>query len=272
MTKKITAERETVLVTGGTQGIGLEFAKIFAKEGYDLILVARNEAKANQVAEQLKKKFSVQVTPLIQDLSEIEGAEKLQKMVEERGLFVDILINNAGFGITGDFVSTQLDYEIGMMRLNMETVVRLTKLFLPHMIGKKKGKILNVASTAAFQGGPHMAVYFATKAFVLSFSEALTEELKTKNITVTALCPGPTRTGFQAKAQQEQLTEKAGSPQDPFVVARAGFKGLMSGKALVVPGVKNAFFLFAERFLPRRTTTQLAGKFIQQLRNKDLIS
>ncbi|PIV90805.1 short-chain dehydrogenase [Candidatus Gracilibacteria bacterium CG17_big_fil_post_rev_8_21_14_2_50_48_13] len=262
-------EREVALVTGGTQGIGLECAKILAAEGYDLILVGRDKEKAERACALIQKNFSVSATPLPQDLKEIDAPQKIFDAVHAMGVHVSLLINNAGFGIQGDFATTQLDYEIGMMRLNMETVVRLTKLFLPDMIARRSGKILNVASTAAFQAGPYMSIYCATKAFVLSFSEALAEEQRGKNITVTALCPGPTKTGFQANAHLEELAPKQGSAADPFVVASAGIHGLMSGRAVVVPGFKNTFLIFMERFLPRRSVVRAAAKVLKKMAQKE---
>lgn len=261
--------QSTVLVTGGTQGIGLELAKIFAKEGYNVVLVGRDKAKTEEVASRIAATFKVQVTPLVQDLAELEAAEKLHAAVLAAGISVDILINNAGFGIAGDFLTTQLDYEIGMMRLNMETVVRLTKLFLPDMVGKKGGRILNVASLAGFQPGPFMSVYSATKAFVLSFSEALADELQGKRITVTALCPGATKTGFQANARMDELRDVKGTAADPYIVAMAGYRGLMRGKAVVVPGFKNQCLILLERFLPRATVARVTGGMMRRMANKD---
>lgn len=261
--------RQTVLITGGTQGIGLELAKIFAKEGFDIILIGRDQAKAEDIAKKIRETFSVEVLPLGIDLADIEGQQKAFDAVQAAGKQVDILVNNAGFGIAGDFVTTQLEYEVGMMRLNMGAIIRLTKLFLPYMIGNKGGKILNVASVAGFQPGPKMAVYSATKAFVLNFSEALAEELAGKNIQVTVLCPGATKTGFQAAAKMDELRDAKGTASDPYVVALAGYRGLMAGKRVVVPGVKNSFFIFIERFLPRSVVARLAGKFIRAMSSKD---
>lgn len=255
----------TVLITGGTQGIGLEFAKIFAKDGYNLIIVGRTLEKTQAVAHKLMETFPVTVLPLVQDLSDSAGAQKLYDDIQASGMQIDILINNAGFGIMGDFASTQLEYEIGMMRLNMESVVRLTKLFLPHMVGEKQGRILNVASMVSFQPGPHMAVYSATKAFVLSFSEALSEELKAKNIHVTALCPGPTKTGFQAAAKMGELRDEKGTASDPYVVALLGYKGLMAGKRVVIPGIKQWLLVFIQRFVSRAFTARQAGKLIKSM-------
>jgi len=270
MTKEHSGDEKVALVTGGTQGIGLACAKILAQEGYSLLLVGRDQEKTARVAGELAATYGREVTPLVADLTSPEAAQKLYTEAKQTGKIVTLLINNAGFGIAGEFVQTQLDHEIGMMRLNMETVVRLTKLFVPDMVARRGGKILNVASVAAFQPGPYMTVYSATKAFVLSFSEALSEELRGKGIVVTALCPGPTKTGFQANAQLEEVSAKEGSAADPFVVASAGIEGLLRGKSVVIPGMKNRLLIFLERFLPRRTVVAQAAKLLRGMTQKEL--
>src|SRR5882724_11077920 len=191
---------KTALITGASGGIGYDLAKLFARDGYGLVLVARNKQKLDENAPELRKLGSPWVINYATDLAELEAPEELFAYTERASIQVDVLVNNAGYGVHGAFSKTNLDDELEMMQLNMVALTHLTKLYLPQMIARRQGKIMQVASTAAFQSGPFMAVYFASKAYVLSFSEALYEELRGTGVTVTALCPGPTKTGFADRA------------------------------------------------------------------------
>jgi short-subunit dehydrogenase len=242
----------TALITGASGGIGLELARIFAEQGYALVLVARNRERLEEIAVELKP-TPVQV--LAKDLALVGAAEGIHREVPK----VDVLVNNAGYGVYGPFVKTPLDDELGMLQLNMTALVVLTKLYLPAMVASKNGKILNVASTAAFQPGPLMALYYATKAFVLSFSEAIGNELEGTGVTVTALCPGPTATGFQARTKLEKSRLiKRMKVMDARTVAEAGYRGLMAGKPVVIPGLMNKLLAQSVRFSPRWMVTKIA--------------
>jgi len=241
------------LVTGATGGIGYDLAECFARDGYDLVLVARRAHELTTIAERFSQQYRVRVETIVVDLSETNAAVRVMAELEQRGITVDVLVNNAGYAQFGAFVETDLDAELRMMQLNMVTLTHLTKLLLPEMIAHGWGKILNVASTAAFMPGPLMAVYYATKAYVLSFSEALGEELRDTGVTVTALCPGPTQTGFQARAQmQDSKLVRGRAIMNSAAVAREGYLALMAGKPLVIPGFKNKLQAVAPRFMPRR--------------------
>jgi len=250
--------RKTALVTGASSGIGLDLAKQFASEGYDVALVARSEGKLNEVAAAIERDHKVRAHVVTADLAKAGAADALVAALEARGIDVDVLVNNAGYASYGAFEKTDLADELNMIQVNVVALTHLTKLFVRKMVAKKSGRVLNVASTAAFQPGPLMAVYYATKAYVLSFSEALANELGGTGVTVTALCPGPTATGFQARAQMEESKLVRGKAiMTSETVARAGYTGLMKGKTVVIPGVSNKMMAQAVRFLPRNTVTKL---------------
>jgi short-subunit dehydrogenase len=245
-------KRENVLITGASQGIGLELARVFAKNGYDLILVARDKLKLSEVAKELSKNYKIQVVTVSKDLSEQKSYFELYNSIKKQGIKVDILVNNAGFGNFGNFAETDLSKEESMIDVNVKALTSLTKIFLQDMIKRKSGKILNVASIAAFQPGPLMAVYFATKAYVLSLSEALSEELKDSGVSISALCPGPTASQFQERAGMQNANlfkkKKVMSSEE---VAEIGFRGLMKGKRVIIPGFRNKISAFLGRHLPR---------------------
>jgi len=250
--------RKTALVTGASSGIGLDLAKRFAAEGHDVALVARSEGKLKELAAALEAEHQVRAHVVTADLAQPRAAETLVAALEARGIAVDVLVNNAGYALYGAFTETDLADELNMIQVNIVALTHLTKLVVRQMVAKKAGRVLNVASTAAFQPGPLMAVYYATKAYVLSFSEALANELRGTGVTVTALCPGPTATGFQARAQMEESKLVRGkSIMTSEVVARAGYSGLMKGKTIVIPGMSNKMMANAVRFLPRNTVTAL---------------
>src|SRR6478672_1120040 len=195
------AQRPTALITGGSGGIGLETAKVLARKDYDLVLVARNRDALEAAAGQIEGKHTVSVHVFAADLGRREAPEAIFDFLRNENIPIEVLVNNAGFGLGGEFAETELTRELEMIQVNIAALTHLSKLFLPAMIKRRSGRILNVASTAAFQPGPLMAVYYATKAYVLSFSEALAEELRNSGVTVTALCPGPTQTAFADSAQ-----------------------------------------------------------------------
>jgi short-subunit dehydrogenase len=240
--------RPIALVTGASAGIGKELARLLSVD-HDLILTARREAELRTLAAELSG-CACHVIPL--DLANPTGPKTLFDAVAAKGLTVDVLINNAGFGDLGPFANADLGKMLRMIQLNVTALTELTGLFLPGMISRLRARILNVGSVAGFQPGPFMAVYYATKAYVNSFSEALANELAGTGVSVTCLCPGPTRTEFAVAAGMEQ-TElfTVGSVADARTVAAAGLRAMRRGKRLVVTGFRNRAFLFAERFLPR---------------------
>ena len=241
-----------VLITGASGGIGYELARIFATRGYNLIIVARSADKLHALASELLH-TGADVKVITTDLSLPNAAQTLHNQLKQQGLHVDILINNAGFGLYGDFSETPWERELQMLNLNIVALTELTKLYVNDMKKQQFGKILNVASVAAFMPGPYMAVYFASKAYVLSFSEALAAELKGTGVTVTALCPGPTRTGFEttANASDSGLFEKM--PQaSALEVAEYAYKSLMKGKQVAVYGILNKLNVLMVRLLPKK--------------------
>lgn len=254
-------KKGNVLITGASQGIGLEIAKVFAREGYNLILVARDKPKLSQIARELHENFKVQVTIIRKDLSHPNSCQELYTLVKKQNLSVEILVNNAGFGTFGEFAKTELDKEESMIDLNVKSLTSLTKLFLSDMLKRKHGKILNVASIAAFQPGPFMAVYFATKAYVLSLSEALSEELKGSGVTISALCPGPTASQFQERAgMQKAGLFKNRNIMSSEEVAEIAYSGLMNEKRVIIPGFRNKISAFFGRILPRNFILKVVRK------------
>lgn len=239
------------VVTGASGGIGYEFAKLLAQDGYDLLIVARNREKLKQVQGTLEKKHGISVEIIAKDLSLSDNAQAVFDKVQKK--HVDILINNAGFGDYGPFLDSSWEKEHAMMELNMVSLTLLTKRFAKKMQQQQSGRILNVASTAAFQPGPLMAVYFATKAYVLSLTEALADEFRESGITITALCPPATATGFQTEAHMEssELVKNRTHLMSASEVALSGYQALMKGQAIVVPGFINRLQIFAQRFLSR---------------------
>jgi short-subunit dehydrogenase len=249
---------KTALITGSSSGIGFELAKIFAQEGYNLVLVARSEKTLQQQAEELNQKHGVSVKIIVKDLARPGAAQEVYHELEQAGIKIAVLVNNAGFATYGKFTEIELNTEVELMELNMVTLTALSKLFLPGMIERHDGKILNVASTASFQPGPLMAVYYASKAFVLSLSEALASELEGTGVTVTALCPGPTQTGFQQRAAMEESRLVNGRKiMDSATVARIGYEAMQKGKTVVIPGLRNLVMAESVRFTPRKLVTRI---------------
>ncbi len=241
----------TALITGASGGIGLEIARVLAPD-HDLVLVARKAAKLEALAEELG---GAQV--IAADLAEPSAVAKIVAEVSD----VDILINNAGVGDFGPFAKADTDKTLGMIQLNITALTALTRAYLPGMLERRSGRIMNVASTASFQPGPLMAVYFATKAYVLSFSEAVAEEVRGSGVTVTALCPGPTKSGFQAAADMELSALVANKKlPTPAEVAAFGVKAMNSGDVVAVPGMLNKIMATGARFTPRPVMRRLVHK------------
>src|SRR5687768_15902864 len=253
------AERRTALVTGGSGGIGLEIAKELARKGFDIALVARRRDTLEAAAGQLEGKFDIKAHVFAADLRRPDAPEQIFDFLHNEDIPIEALVNNAGFGLGGEFSETELSRELEMIQVNIGALTHLTKLFLPPMVRRRSGRILNVASTAAFQPGPLMAVYYATKAYVLSFSEALAEELRNTGITVTALCPGPTQTDFAdtAEVNGSRLFNTFGIA-DAADVAKYGYDAMMHGKRLAIPGFKNKLIAQANRIAPRALSAKIA--------------
>jgi short-subunit dehydrogenase len=249
---------KTALITGASSGIGYELAKIFARQKYNLVLVARSENKLNEIAAELKKAHGVDVVVLPKDVSLLASSQEIYDAVKQKGIDVEILVNNAGFGDFGFFTETKWEKELEMINLNMTALTALTKLFVRDMVRRKSGKIMNVASTASFQPGPLMAVYYATKAYVLSFSEAISNELQGTGVTVTALCPGPTESGFQnAAAMNDSKLVKGKKLPTSQDVAEYAYKALMNGKVVAVHGLMNKIMAQSVRYSPRAVVRSL---------------
>jgi short-subunit dehydrogenase len=241
-------EKKTALITGGSSGIGFELAKQFAQDGFDLVIASSDAEKLGKAAEELKNAFHIAVETHEIDLSVSGSAKELYINLRTRK--IDVLVNNAGFGTRSPFAEVPVDQMLGLLRLNMETLTHLTRLILPEMLMRRSGKILNLASTAAFEPGPLMATYFASKAYVLSFSEALAYEVRGSGVSVTALCPGATKTNFEKRAGLEG-TKLFSSTMSPKEVAEVGYRALMQGKPVQVVGWKNKLLTFFSPLMPK---------------------
>jgi hypothetical protein len=245
------------LVTGASSGIGMELARILAREGYSLVITARRMERLEELASHLRELYGVQVEPIQSDLSRTETAVELYRQVREMDVVPRILVNNAGIGEIGAFAEMDLERLVSMININCLSLAHLTRLFLPEIIAYGGGRVLNVSSAAAFQPGPYMALYYATKAFVQNLSEALSEELDRRGVTVTALCPGPTRSEFQkaARMDTEKYFSKPGIPTAQEV-AEYGYRAMMRGKRVAVHGFRYKVLLLVTRFLPRRAVVK----------------
>lgn len=250
----------TALVTGASFGLGADFARALAAAGAHLILTARSMDRLQALRQEIEQRHRVRVTVIAEDLSDPQGPERLARAIQAMGTPVDVLINNAGFGQHGPFVGEDAQSQVDMVNLNVMALMKLARIYLPDMMKRGRGWILNVASTAAFQPGPNMAVYFATKAFVLSLSEALWLEARGRGVQVTALCPGATDTRFADRADMnDSLLFRYGVAKPKDVVA-AGLAALAQGKRVVIPGIKNKVGVWSAKFLPKRWVMAIAGK------------
>lgn len=244
--------KQTAIITGASYGIGLDLAECFARDGYDLILTARSESALGEAAERLSNTYGVTAVPIALDLGQIGAGERLADEIQHRGLHVDVLVNNAGYGYAGAFGSSDLDTQLGMIDLNVRALVELTHIYWQSMLASGRGGVLNLASTAAFQPGPLMAVYYASKAFVLSFSEALWEEARGKGVHVSCLCPGPTTSRFRERAgTDKKKLSQAGAPMSSMSVAELGYRAWKANKRVEIAGLRNRALATAVPFLPR---------------------
>ncbi|HEX8905979.1 MAG TPA: SDR family oxidoreductase [Longimicrobiaceae bacterium] len=259
------AKPGTAVITGASAGIGQELAKLFAADGYDLVLVARGREGLERVGNALAEKHGVSFQAVPADLTDAAAPEAIFRAVRDAGSEVTALVNNAGFGLHGAFAKaeegkpvTELRRELEMIQVNVAALTHLTKLFLPEMVARRRGRVLNVASTAAFQAGPFMAVYYATKAYVLSFSEAIALELKGSGVTITTLCPGPTRTHFGEGAEMES-SRLFHSPlvMEAPEVARVGYRAMQRGKRVAVSGLGNRILVLGSHLAPRGVSAKI---------------
>jgi hypothetical protein len=252
---------ELVLITGASSGIGLELAKCFAADASRLALIARNTEALESLADELRRTRNVEVFVLTADLSLPESPQRIFSELQGRGISVDVLVNNAAFGAWGRFADLPLPQQLEMLQVNITALVYLTGLFLPGMLQRRRGGILNVASVAGFVPGPGMATYYATKACVVSFTEALAEELAGTNVTTTALCPGPTLTKFGNIAQfPEERRKIRMATMSVEAVARYGHRAFRRKKVVAVPGLQNRLIVLVSRFMPRSIVRKMAGK------------
>lgn len=247
----------TILITGASGGIGYELAKLFARGHFNLVLVARNADKLTRVANELQP-CRITVKTVALDLSSVSAPKFLFDQLQRENLSVDVLVNNAGFGAYRDFAEMPESEILGQIDLNIRALTEMTRLFLPAMIARRSGKILNVASTAGFQPGPLMAVYYATKAYVISFSEAIANELRGSGVTVTCFCPGATHTGFANRAGIEQSRLFQFGAMSAQRVALDGYRALMKGQTLAVSGAFNWLVAESTRFVPRKIVTAIS--------------
>lgn len=251
----------TALITGASNGIGLELAREHAAKGGNLVLVARNKSRLDELKIELESKYKVQVYNIGKDLSLPNAALEVYEETHQKNIQIDYLINNAGFGDFGMFVESDWNKELQMINLNITTLTHFTKLYLQDMVKRGSGKIMNVASTAAFQSGPTMAVYYATKAYVLSFSEAVNNEVSNTGVTITTLCPGATESGFQAAAAMEESNLVKGRKLPTSKeVAEYGYAAMLKGKTVAIHGMLNYLMANSVRFAPRALVVKLTRK------------
>ena len=253
---------KTVLITGASSGIGYEFAKIYAKKGYNLVITARRKNNLERIKQELESfDTAICVDIIVLDLSKQNSAKELYEVVKQRGILIDTLINNAGFGVYGNFIETDIEKEIDMIELNIKSLVVLTKLFLKDMVSRNNGTIINVASTAAFQPGPLMSVYYASKSFVLSFTEAIRNEVRDTNVNISVLCPGPTDTELEKSASLEEssLFTKL-KVMKPEKVAIIGYKGINRNKSVIIPGILNNILITFNKIIPRALVINIVRK------------
>lgn len=247
-------QRKTVLLTGASYGFGYELAKLFARDGFDLVLVARSEERLQQLAQSLRTDHGVEVEVIAKDLFLPDACQQIYQQLKEQGTNIDVLVNNAGFGTYGKFAEIELEKDMNLVQLNVATVTLMTKLFIADMVQRGAGKILNVASMAAYMSGPYMATYFASKAYVMSFSEALAEEVKGSGVEVMALCPGVAATNFQQTAENESALiggKIKGLMMSAEDVVQEAYRDFNRGKVVSIPGASNKMTVLLTKLLPR---------------------
>jgi short-subunit dehydrogenase len=257
--------RKKALVTGASSGIGLELARLLAKDCFDLVLVAQDEGKLLTAADEIRDSYQVTVHTIAKNLAQADAGEVLCREIHALGADdLDVLVNDAGIGVWGPFVSTPLEDHLRVIAVNLMALTTLTHRMVPHL-ARRKGKVLNLASVASFQPGPNMAVYYATKAYVLSLSLALAEELAPFGVSVTALCPGPTETEFAVRAGMDDTRAFQGPmPMSPADVAEIGYKAMNNGEHMVIAGVRNKVMTELERFLPQRWVTKMSKAMLEK--------
>ena len=258
---------KTALVTGAASGLGHQLSLLLAKDAYNLILVDIDGEKLNQVKFEIKKAYNCRVDILIKDLSKPDVAEEIMDEIDNRP--IDVLVNNAGFGLFGTFANTDWERELEMLYVHIVTSTHLTKIVLEGMVKRGSGKILNMSSLAAFQPGPLMAIYYASKTYLLSFSEAIANELKGTGVTVTVLCPGPTKTAFQKVVSKHSSKNKISfNMACPTKVARYGYNAMLEGKTVAIPGILNKFLATIHRFVSRGMATKIIRSLQEKNRQK----
>jgi short-subunit dehydrogenase len=249
----------TALVTGASAGLGAEFAQLFAADGHDVVLVARRRENLEVLARALEAKHGVHATVIAEDLTRPEAPEAISKELRARDIAVEFLVNNAGFATTGAFAQADLVRELGMLAVNVTSLVHLTRLLLPAMVERRSGRILNVGSTAGFMPGPFMAAYYASKAFVNSFTEALAFELRGTGVTATVVCPGPTATEFASVAGADKSRLFESGAMGASEVAALAYRAMMGGQSMAIPGARNKLAMFSLRFAPRAMAVSMAA-------------
>jgi len=253
-----TDKYKTVLITGASEGIGYEFAKTFAENNYNILAISKNTEKLCELKSELENKYCITVNILSIDLSHLSNLNEIYQFIKNNNIKIDILINNAGFGIFGDFTETDFQRELDMINVNIVSLTYLTKIILKEMVRNKSGTIINVASTASFKPGPLMSVYYATKAYVLSFSEAVAAEIKNSGVNIIILCPGPTGTDFFMKASGRKLSvSKYNKIATPYEVAMFGFNAIKKNKLIAIPGFRNRIYTKILKFIPGRLITYI---------------
>lgn len=249
----------TALITGASAGLGTEFAKLAARDGHDVVLVARRKDRLLALAQALETSAGVRATVLEADLADRGTPARLVDQLRSAGLAIDLLINNAGFGSHGAFVESDFARQAEMVDVNIRALMELCHRLLPTMLARKSGRILNVASLAGFVPGPYMATYYASKAFVLSFTEALAGELRGRGVTVTASCPGPVATEFSAVAKSDRTNLFRGRPADAQAVARHAYQAMLAGRVVAIPGFMNKLTALSIQLGPRAVVRRMAG-------------
>lgn len=264
MRNKANNKMKTVLITGTTSGIGYELSKIFAMEGFNLVLVSRNEQKLKIQKEDLENKHKTKVFTIAKDLSDTKSPEEVFLDIQSQGLHIDILVNNAGFNESGPFYKTSLEKELQMLQVHITSLTHLTKLFLPGMMRNNYGKILNFGSTGSFAPCPLDAVYCATKAYVLSFSNALSAELSGTGVTVSTLCPGATKTEFAKKANMENTLLFKRFVMEPQEVAEIAYRGFMRNKKIIIPGLYNKILVLSFPITPSKILEKIGMALLKR--------